>query len=188
MSSQDAARWNQRYQNKNQKSYRLPRSFLVENAAALPRVGWALDAAMGLGGNAAFLLARGLQVVGLDISEVAVREAKSHLPDLLAVNTDLAHFCLPTAAFDAIINFYFLDRSLWPLYRQLLKPGGVLIIETLTEEMLTGRPDIDPTYLLKPGELYTAFQDWTVLTYREGWVDQDGWQRAVASLVVRQSR
>ena len=185
MSSQDAARWNQRYQNKDRKSYQLPRAFLVENAAALPRAGWALDVAMGLGGNASFLLARGLRVVGLDISEVAVREAKSHLPNLLAVNADLTHFCLPSASFDAIINFYFLDRSLWPLYWQLLKPGGVLIIETLTEEMLTVRPDIDPVYLLKPGELYATFQDWIVLIYREGWIDQDGWRRHVASLVAR---
>ena len=185
MSMEDAARWNQRYQNKNRKSYRLPRSFLVENAAALPRVGWALDAAMGLGGNAAFLLARGLRVVGLDISEVAVREAKSHLPDLLAVNADLTHFCLPIAAFDVIINFYFLDRNLWSIYRRALRPGGVLIVETLTQDMTRIRPDIDPVYLLEPGELRTAFQDWDIVTYREEWLDEQSWHRAVASLVAR---
>jgi SAM-dependent methyltransferase len=35
-----------------------------------------LDIAMGLGGNAAFLLERGLRVVGLDISWVALQRAK----------------------------------------------------------------------------------------------------------------
>jgi tellurite methyltransferase len=187
MSTQDANRWNQRYQTDGRKSDPSPRSFLVENAAALPREGLALDVAMGLGGNAAFLLARGLRVVGMDVSEVAVRRAKSRLPDLLAVTANLTQFCLRSVAFDAIVNFYFLERSLWPIYRRALKPDGVLIVETLTEDMLTIRPDIDPAYLLRPGELYAAFQDWNVLTYREGWIDQDSWYRAAASLVARRS-
>ena len=185
MSSQDAARWNQRYQTRDRNAVPSPRAFLVEQADALPQHGQALDVAMGLGGNAAFLLARGLQVVGLDISEVAVREAKSRWPDLQVVLADLSRFDLPVAAFDVIINFYFLDRKLWPVYRQALKPSGILIIETLTEDMVSVRPDIDPVYLLKSGELRAAFQDWDIVTYREKWIDQEGWQRAVASLVAR---
>ena len=65
--------------------------------------------------DAAFLLARGLNVVGVDLSEVATREAKLRWPDLQAVLADLSHFGLPVAAFDVIINFYFLDRKLWPV-------------------------------------------------------------------------
>jgi len=142
---------------------------------------------MGLGGNAAFLLARGLHVIGLDISEVAVRAAKARWPGLHAAVVDLSHFNLPAATFDVIVNFYFLDRRLWPMYRRALKPGGVLIIETLTHEMLTVRPDIDPIYLLKPGELGAAFEDWQVVTQRETWLNDEGWLRAVAGLVGRRS-
>ena len=185
MSSQDAARWNQRYQNRDRNAAPSPRAFLVEQADALPHHGRVLDVAMGLGGNAAFLLARGLQVVGLDISEVAVREAKSRWPDLQVVLADLSRFDLPVAAFDVIINFYFLDRNLWRIYRRALRPGGVLIVETLTRDMASIRPDIDPVYLLEPGELRAAFQDWNIVTYREGWRDDEGWRRAVASLVAR---
>jgi tellurite methyltransferase len=185
MSIQDAVRWNHRYQTRDRSVAPSSRAFLVEHAGLLPRRGRALDVAMGLGGNAAFLLARGLNVVGVDLSEVAVREAKSRWPDLQVVLVDLPYLGLPPAAFDVIINFYFLDRGLWPIYRRALKPGGVLIVETLTQDMLNIRPDIDPAHLLKPGELRAAFQDWDIVTYREEWIDQEGWYRAMASLVAR---
>jgi tellurite methyltransferase len=185
MSIQDAVRWNHRYQTRDRSVAPSPRAFLVEHADLLPRDGRALDVAMGLGGNAAFLVARGLNVVGVDLSEVAAREAKARWPDLHVALADLPHLGLPRAAFDVIINFYFLDRGLWPIYRRALRPGGVLIIETLTQDILSLHPDIDPAHLLKPGELRAAFQDWDIVTYREEWIDQEGWHRAVASLVAR---
>jgi tellurite methyltransferase len=185
VSKRDAVKWNHRYQTRERHGAISPRAFLVEHADALPRQGRALDVAMGLGGNAAFLRAGGLDVVGIDISEVAAREVKSRWPELHVVLADLSHFGLPSAAFDVIVNFYFLDRRLWPIYRQALRPGGVLIMETLTREMSSIRPDIDPAYLLKPGELQAAFQDWGSVAYREKWIDDGGWHRAVASLVAR---
>ncbi len=66
------------------------------------------------------------------------------------------------------------------------RSGGVpSLIETLTQAMLAVRPEIDPIYLLKPGELREAFADWRVIAQRERWLDDEGWQRAVASLVVQ---
>ena len=180
----DAIHWNQKYLTRLGRE-RAPREFLVENAALLPASGWALDVATGLGGNAGYLLDRGLQVVGIDVSMVALREAKSRLPGLLAVNADLGRFHLPPARFDVILNFYFLDRSLWRAYDAAIRPGGVLIVETLTEETLRDRPDVNPQYLLKPGELLEAFRHWEVLSYREGWADRSGQRWAVASLVAR---
>jgi SAM-dependent methyltransferase len=182
----DALRWNDRYRNKTEESLRGPHGFLVESAPYLPARGLALDAAMGLGGDAGFLLERGLRVVGVDISEVAVRRARARRPGLLAVVADLTRFALPAETFDLILNFYYLQRDLWPQYRRALKPGGVLVFETLTREMLAQMPEAAPAYLLAPGELRAAFGDWEVLAYREGWNSPDDpWHRAVASLVVR---
>jgi hypothetical protein len=159
---------------------------LVENKHFLPRGGLALDAAMGLGGNAGFLLKHGLRVVGVDISSVAVGQAKARLPGLMAVIADLSYFYIPPHSFDAILNFYFLQRDLWPLYRSALRPGGVLFIETLTQEMLRLQPDTDPAYLLAPDELRRAFADWEILVYREGWERSRGGRlHPVASLVAR---
>lgn len=187
MAKEDSVRWDQRYQEESRyNSFNRPRPFLVENAGFLPSCGLALDAAMGLGGNAAFLLERGLRVVGIDISEVAVRQAKERLPRLMAVQADLDLFCLPSSTFDLIVNFFFLERQLWPQYARALRPGGVLVFETMTQDMREIRPDIDPAYLLTPGELNQAFPELQTLVYREGWTENDrGHRRATAALVAR---
>lgn len=187
MPHQASERWNDRYlHEKRFATFNQPRSFLVENALFLPRTGFALDVAMGLGGNAGFLLGRGLHVVGVDISSIAVRRAKDRFPQLMAVIGDLTHFRLLPGVFDVILNFYYLQRDLWSAYRNALSPGGVLFIETLTQEMRQINPEIDPSYLLEAGELRRAFLDWEILVYRESWIDTDGeHSRPVSSLVVR---
>jgi tellurite methyltransferase len=182
----DAHRWNERYQQDIFKPPGSPRPFLVENAGYLPEQGLALDSAMGRGNNTRFLLERGLRVVGIDISEVAVSCAKTRFPSLMALVADLTQFRFPPRFFDLIINFYYLQRDLWPVYQQALRPGGILVFESLTLDMLEQSPDIDPKYLLAPGELRGAFQDMQILVYREGWIlDDRGHSRAVASLLAR---
>jgi tellurite methyltransferase len=190
MSTADADRWNARYREEIRYSaFERPRPFLVENAGLLPVAGLALDVAMGLGGNAGFLLDHGLSVVGVDISSVAVRQAKRRLPSLMAVQADLTRFYFPVATFDVILNFYYLQRDLWPKYVRLLRPGGWLVFETLTQEFRSIQPDIDPSYLLAPGELGSAFPSLETIVYREGWVSGDtGHPRPVASLLARMHR
>jgi hypothetical protein len=188
MPASDAQRWNARYQQERRESFEAPRPFLVENAAFLPAQGLAIDFAMGLGGNAGFLIQRGLRVVGVDISIVAVRQAKASHPGLMAAVADLTRFYLPELAFDVILNFYYLQRDLWPRYKQALRPGGLLFVETLTWEMRSIHPDIEPEYLLAPGELQRAFSDLEILVYREGWVQSNSRHpRAVASLAARKT-
>lgn len=188
MTSVDAARWNERYRGSMESAFEHPRDFLIEQAGYLPDRGLALDVAMGLGGNAGYLLQRGLGVIGLDVSEVGLRQAKTRLPQLMAVAMDATRFCLVGVKFDVILNFYFLQRGIWPIYRRLLKPGGVLIMETLTQDTLQYRPDYNSDYLLAPNELRRAFDDWEILVYREGVrsVEVDS-PRVVASLVARAS-
>jgi len=187
MPHEDALRWNHRYRHDERyATFATPRPFLVENAGHLPARGLGLDLAMGLGGNAAFLLERGLRVVGVDIAWVAVRQAAARLPDLMVAVIDLKHFYLPADSFDVILNLFYLQRDMWPNLRQALRPGGVLVFETLTRGMLALRPSMDQRYLLESGELRQAFADWEILVYREGWVEtRSGGMQAVASLVAR---
>ena len=187
MSQEDAQRWNRRYlEDQRFQKVVYPKSFLVEHADILPKKGIALDVAMGLGGNAAFLIDHGLRVVGVDISDVALRKARARLPQLMAVRADLTNFSLSVNSFDVILNFYFLKRTLWTAFRRWLRPGGLLIIETLLQEMRECQPGIDPAYLLEPGELKEAFSDLEMLVYREGWEKSaQGHRRAVASLIAR---
>lgn len=187
MQNEAEIRWNRRYQDEERyNSFTAPRSFLENNASYLPVEGLALDAAMGLGGNAAFLLEHGLKVVGVDISGVAVRRTKARLPSLMAVQADLATFFLPQETFDVILNFFYLERQIWPVYEMALRPGGILFFETMTVEMQKLRPDIDPIYLLQPGELAAAFPGLETLVYEEGWTaGRSGHQRVTARLIAR---
>jgi tellurite methyltransferase len=186
VSTDDAVRWNKRYHTQAEMVTDQPRKFLVEQAQYLPGHGLALDVAMGLGGNAGFLIEHGLRVIGVDVSEVAVRQAKARWPTLMATVVDLDRFSWPEQAFDVILNFYYLQRDLLPHYRRLLRSGGVLIFESLTRDTLIYRPDFNPDFLLAPGELRHAFADWEVLVHREGWINPGREHpRAVASLVAR---
>jgi tellurite methyltransferase len=186
MSSADAIKWNERYRSRVESGVEAPREFLIAQAQHLPDQGLALDIATGLGGNAGFLIERGLRVIGVDISEVGLRRAKTRHPSLLSAVIDLTHYHWPRCSFNVILNFYYCQRDLWPRFQSMLKPGGVAIIETLTIETLHTRPDYDPAYLLQPDELRRAFSDWEVLVYREGWVTVENHApRAVASLVAK---
>jgi len=182
----DALRWNARYREGRHEYAGGPRPYLTENAHHLPTRGWALDVAMGRGAAAGFLIDRGLNVIGADIASVAVRAAKEDWPTLNAVVADLTCFELRASSLDLIVNFYYLERSLWPAFRRMLKPGGVLVLETLTQAMCLSQPDTDPAFLLAPGELPTAFADWEILDYREGWNTPHGRsRRATAGIVAR---
>lgn len=192
MPTADADRWNLRYQAGADPPLDVPRSLLMDHAGLIPSHGLALDIAMGLGGNARFLLQRGLRVVGVDISKVAVIRAKKESPALIAVVADLERFYIPPNRFDVILNFFYLQRDLWLSIKYGLKPGGILFIECLTDAMLSVHPEIDPNYLLKPGELQAAFIDspreieLDILFYYEGWTSSpDMHRRSTAALVAR---
>lgn len=186
MPREDAQRWNERYTCGKSKDFHTPRTFLLDNIDLLPSGGKVLDIAMGAGKNIQALLNKGLDVIGVDISSVAVRRAHARFPQIKAVIADLTHFYLPPNYFDLVLNFYYLQRELWIDYRRILKPGGLLVFESLTMPMITVKPELKPDYLLKGGELAAAFRDWEILVYREGWINRDqGCDKCVASMIAR---
>jgi tellurite methyltransferase len=165
MCSRDATRWNKRYADEGVSwTDRAPRQLLLDNQSLLPRRGIALDAAAGVATNALFLAQRGLQVIALDVSEVGLRlglrQARARNLSLEVAVCDLKMPWLPSAFFDVILNFRFLVRATFPVYRQALKPGGCLYFETYVkiQDNIT-----HPDYYLNPGELRRYFQDWEVL-------------------------
>lgn len=181
----DTERWNARYAAEGESWLeRQPRQLLQDYANLLPSYGIALDAAAGVANNGAFLARRGLLVIALDISENALRLVKQRalansLPLYPAIY-DLTSPWLPQNHFDVIVNFHFLERATFPVYRQALKPGGLLLFETFLQ---TGEETPTPDYYLEPGELHHTFRDFEILHWKESMIK--GTTKVTAQLVAR---
>jgi tellurite methyltransferase len=187
MTIEDELRWDQRYQQTKALDFGChPRKFLVDHLHLLPKSGIALDLAMGLGDNAFALQQHGLKVIGVDISGVAVKFAKHKYPELWVVQSDLDTYCFSNTPFDVVTIFYYLNRPLLKAMQQIIKPGGMIVIETLTRKMKEKFPYLPDDYLLASGELAELFMGWRILSYREEWIDlHRSHPKAVASLVAR---
>jgi len=172
-------------------SYPEPSQLLVEYLPLLPR-GKALDVAMGKGRNALFLASHGFEVIGLERDEEAIHacmtEARRLGVRVDARQADLEDmdFCwIEKSAYDVVICFYYLQRSLIPHIDEALKPGGVLLYETflIDQHLRTGHPQ-RREYCLRHNELLRLFPGLRVLFYHEG---QDAKGTYKASLVAQRA-
>lgn len=173
MATDDQKVWNKRHGSRQGREE--PSSFLrqvFESHGWRIQPGRALDIATGKGRNACFLAERGFQVEAVDISEVALEEARRRAAERnLAVNfrqVDLDSVEFPEAAYDMVLNFNFLLRSLVPKIKKALKPGGYVIFETYLIDQGVLRHPRNPAYLLGHNELLDLFRDFRLLHYREG--------------------
>jgi len=184
MPDPDTLEWNRRYLSELRRYiHKSPRPLLAGNLHYLPDRGLALDAACGPSPSGLFLAGRGWDVIGLDVAEAGLRHAQSQARKrgvrLSLAVMDLSKAWLPPERFDLILNFYFLFRSLWPIYRQALKPGGLLLFETF---LWSDEPGSRREFYLQPGELRAAFSDWEILYYAEDPRLKDGqaWRKTAA--------
>ncbi|GJL77392.1 MAG: SAM-dependent methyltransferase [Nitrospinaceae bacterium] len=184
MSLKDKEKWNLKYQSAEHNSGREPCEWLKENSALLTEKGKALDLACGEGRNAVYLASLGYDVLGLDISEIGLIKARELAKEKnLHIDTqaaDLDDFGFEENAFDLVLCFYFLDRKLFPGIRKTLKPGGLVIYETFTEDHLkyTG---FKKEWVLGFNELLGEFKSFRVLKYRE----MDCEEKGFASIIAR---
>lgn len=189
----DAARvWDERYRDNDATPERKPAQWLVDNVGLLPARGRVLDLAMGTGRNGLFLAERGYDVLGIDVSAVAARRcrAEAQLRGLIVetIVASLETFAMARDAFDVILNFYYLQRSLVPAISRALKQNGVLVFETFTTEQRRFQwGPATEDHLLKPSELEALFPELDTLAYRECVVEREskGGSKAIASLVAR---
>ena len=150
-----------------------PTPFLVSSVKHLPPgpPGRCLDLAAGRGGNALFMGAQGYRVDAVDWSFAGLRHAQKEAVRrqlmVKLVLADLTKFPLPRERYDVVLCFRYLDRNLWGDIVRALKPGGALLLQSLTEEQLQTRPDFPQAFCLAPGELLRAFPELRVAIYRE---------------------
>ena len=163
--------WDQRYSRPNFIYGKSPAQFLAENYEYIPFEGSVLDMGMGEGRNAVFLAQKGYKVTGIDISSVAIK--KSYLlanefgVKIKGVVASLKEYKIPPASYDAIICFYYVDRSLIEKMKTWLRPGGILIYEAHTTREKKQKSDTDDSYYLREQELLRLFPGMKVLKFEE---------------------
>lgn len=133
-----------------------------------------LDLACGAGRDLIYLAQQGWRMTGVDWSADSIARVqqlalsqhltiKTLLRDLETDTQPLPEF--KPASFGLICVARYLHRPLFPLIRELLKPGGVIIYQTFMqgcENAAIGRPR-NPKFLLAPNELADQFQGFELL-------------------------
>lgn len=139
-----------------------------------------LDVACGHGRHMAYLASLGHQPLGIDRNPEALASAAAHGQVLQA---DIENAAWPlSATFDALVVTHYLWRPLWPQLRASVRPGGLVIYETFSQDHARfGKPS-RPDFLLAPGELLNVFAGWRVVAYEEGFLNSPArcMQRIVA--------
>lgn len=165
--------WDKKYNNEEYVFGKTPAKFLSLNYNYIPAGSRVLDMGMGEGRNAVFLARKGYKVTGVDISSVAVKKARLLAREFgVRINTVVAslnNHRIQKNTLDAVVCFYYVDRSLNKRMVEWLKPGGVLIYESHTDNQrkVKGNESYDKRYLLREGELLTMFPGMRVLKYEE---------------------
>jgi SAM-dependent methyltransferase len=181
----DRERWDDRYRDANAPLARPPEAVAgVEGMESLiPHSGIALDVACGTGAQTLWLARRGLSVIALDVSTVAievVRRAAQSLElssriDARVVDLDAG---LPddVADVDLVVCQRFRQPLLYDSLVRVLRPGGLGIVTVLSSVGLQG--DGGPFHA-PPGDLSKAFDGADV----EILLDTE--ERGLASVVYR---
>lgn len=148
-----------------------------------------LDLACGKGENGLFLAGLGLPVILADRSAQALEAALGSAEErglavrFWEIDLESGENPLEEEYYRGILVFRYLHRELIPCIRKGIRAGGILIYETFTvEQPKYGHPH-NPDYLLQPGELAGWFEDWEVIHYFEGLLEDP--QRAMAQIVCR---
>lgn len=132
--------------------------------------GIGLDIACGAGRDMIYLAQHGWHMTGIDRSEDSLQRvtdlAHYNQVDVETLQRDLETGGDPFTEYsdhsvDLICVARYLHRPLFPYFKRLLKPRGVIIYQTFMEgceHSSIGRPR-NPNFLLKPNELAHTFAD-----------------------------
>jgi tellurite methyltransferase len=161
--------WDEHYSDPGHLDF-TPAPLVVEVADLVPP-GRALDLACGAGRNALHLAALGWHITAVDSSPAAIRVLRGRaagLPiDAQIADLEAGQFRIAPAAYDLILDFYYLQHDLFPAIREGVRPGGIFAAAIhLCDDSPDARPR-NPAYVLQPGELRRQFADWRILYYSE---------------------
>jgi tellurite methyltransferase len=136
--------------------------------------GRAIDLACGLGANSLYLANLGFEVTAVDQSEVALNHVRNqaekaglNFDPVLADISDPSNLKVELEEFDFAVITYYLNRSLFPLVKNMVKIGGYLFMETFYEADNGGKQQISSQYKLASNELLEEFKGWSIIFFQE---------------------
>lgn len=176
MSGDERERWDATYRERGPIA-RAPSAVLTALSPWLPVRGRALDVGGGDGRHASWLAERGLDVTIVDVSPVGLAHARALAAtagrDVATVAADLDVDPLPAGPWDVIVQFHYLNRALFPAYRDALAPGGVLVAVHPTRRNLERHPRPSARFLVGEGELAGLADGLVVVHATEGWTIEE---------------
>lgn len=185
----DRIRWNLRYDDGSYGTRQHPTALLKTWLKRLPHSS-ALDLACGTGRNARFIAQTADEVVGIDISDVAIEKARSlasKFENIKFATADLDQGIPLIRQFELIVVIRFVDmRLLSTLSDHIVTGGAVLVEEHLqwSDESLDLAGPMSLRFRVKPGDLAGALKDFEPLYSFEGLIhDPDGKPAAVSQFI-----
>lgn len=180
MSEQDRVRWDATYTNRPPADTEpRPPGVFAAHTAVFPVAGTVLDLACGQGAGAIWLAQRGLDVLGVDVSPVAIATARTQAQRFGVADrcrfavADLDDGLPAGPPVDVILCHRFRDPRLDHALVDRLAAGGLLAICVLSEVGSTPGP-----FRAAPGELRAAFAELDVIAAGED--DGQAWLLARA--------
>lgn len=174
MTISDRRHWDARYTYAARTTLnRGPDSLLLHYTPLATNGARALELACGLGHNARWLAWQGYRVDAIDISVRALRQARQAMlrqpgAGVHFIAADLDNFPLPARQYDLVVVFRFLDRRLFPQVRARVRPGGLVIYQTLNTGALARGTVSNLDHVLECGELPTLFPGWHIVHADDG--------------------
>lgn len=183
MSEEERQRWDERYATGEYRARTWVTPLVERWVPAIP-TGRALVVACGPGRNALYLAEHGFNVVGVDISAVAIERARISAAERgLAAEfkvADLDDFTPEPGSFDLITVIRYRNQGLWARLTDSLAPNGWIVAEHHMKTPLDVAGPTSPDFRLDPGELLDAFAGLRIVHYSESIEPADDEDRTYA--------
>ncbi len=137
-----------------------------------------LDIAAGMGRHAGYLANLGFKVDAIEFSDTAISRLSS-IPGVRVIESDLDEIDDFPKSYDAILCFNYLNRRLFPIIKERLLPGAILLFETFVDDERNEGAPGKKEYLLEKNELLKVFGELYIIDYRERFVERANGRRAL---------
>ena len=131
--------WDQTYDRPDYLYGKEPIDFIRKNIEIFSERSKILDMGMAEGRNAVYLAEKGHDVLGIDLSIIAINKAlklaKEKGVKIRTMHSSMKQYSARRNSFDVILSIYYFDKDVLLRAYNWLRPGGVFIIEAFAENV-----------------------------------------------------